>query len=258
MVIYGFREGKSRVGTASLMKPDGECVCCCWGCYACCVWNGSEIQYSLRPALKGGDGEESQHSHQHVIKVEVAVLPHPLSHHGVVHVPILKHDECAPTRHRIGARQSGAKTKKDNITMWCTIHHITLHYCITVKTQYMYVCRCVCLYNRQHKVSTCICNNVLQFNILSCGKGVKWHGLSLRHSLALFWCMLSLISAPEESTLEKQQGIHTYFHFKVTQSWFRSLPQQSLNCLEVIYRAHSNFTQLKLIKRQKLSLWSVP
>lgn len=50
-------------------------------------------QYSLWPAFKRGHGEQSQHPHQHVVKVKVTVLPNPLLHHRVVHVSVFIHHE---------------------------------------------------------------------------------------------------------------------------------------------------------------------
>lgn len=45
---------------------------------------------SLWPAFNCGDGEESEHAVEHVVKVEVAVEPLPLGQHrvlqGVLHV----------------------------------------------------------------------------------------------------------------------------------------------------------------------------
>lgn len=44
----------------------------------------------LRPALKCGNSEESQHAVEHVVKVEVIIEPLPLRHHrvlqGIFHV----------------------------------------------------------------------------------------------------------------------------------------------------------------------------
>lgn len=57
---------------------------------------------SLRPAFKGRHGEQSQHAHQHVVKVEIAVLPDPLLHHGVVHVSIFIDHKCSP-KNKTGA-----------------------------------------------------------------------------------------------------------------------------------------------------------
>lgn len=34
------------------------------------------------PSFKGGDGKESHHGHEDIVKVEVAVVPDPLLHHG--------------------------------------------------------------------------------------------------------------------------------------------------------------------------------
>lgn len=39
---------------------------------------------SLWPAFNGGDGEESEHAVEHVVKVEVAVEPLPLGQHRVL------------------------------------------------------------------------------------------------------------------------------------------------------------------------------
>lgn len=39
---------------------------------------------SLRPAFNSGNGEESEHAVEHVVKVEVAVKPLPLGQHRVL------------------------------------------------------------------------------------------------------------------------------------------------------------------------------
>lgn len=53
---------------------------------------------SRRPSFKGGDGEESHHGHQHVVEVEVAVVPHPLVDGRLVHISVLVQDVGAPVR----------------------------------------------------------------------------------------------------------------------------------------------------------------
>lgn len=55
---------------------------------------------SLWPAFKRGHSEQSQHAHQHVVKVEVTVLPDPLLHHGVVHVSVFIDHKCSPKNKR--------------------------------------------------------------------------------------------------------------------------------------------------------------
>ena len=56
--------------------------------------------HSLWPPFKRGHGEQGQHPVQHVVKVEIAVFPDPLSHHGVVYVAIFI-DHKSPSENRI-------------------------------------------------------------------------------------------------------------------------------------------------------------
>lgn len=46
-------------------------------------------QHLRRPSFKGGDGKKSHHGHEHVVKVEVTVVPDPLLHHGKRCIPIV-------------------------------------------------------------------------------------------------------------------------------------------------------------------------
>lgn len=52
--------------------------------------------YLRRPALKRGDREKRHHSRKDVVKVEITVLPDPLTDHRVIDIPILVEDEEAP------------------------------------------------------------------------------------------------------------------------------------------------------------------
>lgn len=60
------------------------------------------VKYSRWPALKGGDGEECHHPHQHIVKVKVAVEPDPLPDHRVCHISVFIHHE-GPPEHRAAA-----------------------------------------------------------------------------------------------------------------------------------------------------------
>lgn len=55
--------------------------------------------HSRRPALEGGDGEESHHAHQDVVEVEVTVVPQSFLHHGLGHIAVLVHNKGAPEGH---------------------------------------------------------------------------------------------------------------------------------------------------------------
>lgn len=59
-----------------------------------------EVVHSLRPSFKGGHGEQRQHPVQHVVKVEIAVFPDPLPHHGVADVAVFI-DHKGPSGSRI-------------------------------------------------------------------------------------------------------------------------------------------------------------
>lgn len=61
----------------------------------CCV-ERSEGQILRRPAFKGRHREQSHHGHEDVVEVEVTVVPHPLVHGRLVHVPVLVHDVRSP------------------------------------------------------------------------------------------------------------------------------------------------------------------
>lgn len=52
--------------------------------------------YLLRPALKRGDREQCHHSRKDIVKVEIAILPDPLTDHRVINLPILVEYEKPP------------------------------------------------------------------------------------------------------------------------------------------------------------------
>lgn len=81
------------------------------------------VNYSLRPAFESRHGEQSQHPHQHIVKVEIAVLPDPLFHHGVVHVAVFIDNKRPPetqtrglrlTVHRLHVEEKRLIEKKKN------------------------------------------------------------------------------------------------------------------------------------------------
>jgi hypothetical protein len=49
--------------------------------------------YLRRPALKCGNCEECHHSRKDVVKVEITILPDPLTDHRTIDIPILVKDE---------------------------------------------------------------------------------------------------------------------------------------------------------------------
>lgn len=56
--------------------------------------------YSRGPALERGDCEQSHHSREDVVKVEIAVLPDPLTDHRTIDIPILVEDEEPPRQEK--------------------------------------------------------------------------------------------------------------------------------------------------------------
>lgn len=62
-----------------------------------------ETGYSLylrRPALESRDGEECHHGRKDIIKIEITVLPDPLTDHGTVDIPVLIKNEKPPRDER--------------------------------------------------------------------------------------------------------------------------------------------------------------
>lgn len=57
-------------------------------------------RYSRGPALERGDREQGHHSREDVVKVEIAVLPDPLTDHRTVNIPILVEDEEPPRQEK--------------------------------------------------------------------------------------------------------------------------------------------------------------
>lgn len=56
----------------------------------------NRIKYLRRPAFKSGHGEQSHHGHEHVVKVEVAVVPLSFVDGWLVHIPFLIQNVGAP------------------------------------------------------------------------------------------------------------------------------------------------------------------
>lgn len=48
------------------------------------------------PTLEGGHGEERHHGHEHIVEVEVAVVPLTFLDGGMIHVSVFVHDERTP------------------------------------------------------------------------------------------------------------------------------------------------------------------
>lgn len=64
-----------------------------------CIWvYNMSVCVLRRPALEGRHSEQSHHGHEHVVKVELAVVPHSLMDERLVHVPVLIKDVGAPGR----------------------------------------------------------------------------------------------------------------------------------------------------------------
>lgn len=57
-------------------------------------------RYSRGPALERGDREQGHHSREDIVKVEIAVLPDPLTDHRTVNIPILVEDEEPPRQEK--------------------------------------------------------------------------------------------------------------------------------------------------------------
>lgn len=53
-------------------------------------------RYLLRPALECGDREQRHHSRKDIVKIEIAILPDPLTDHRVINLAILVEDEKPP------------------------------------------------------------------------------------------------------------------------------------------------------------------
>lgn len=52
--------------------------------------------YLLRPTLKRGDCEKRHHSRKDIVKIEITILPDPLTDHRVINIFILVENEKPP------------------------------------------------------------------------------------------------------------------------------------------------------------------
>lgn len=69
----------------------------------CCI---QAVKRALRrPPLKSGHSEERHHGHQNVVKIELAVIPHPLTHGWHMNFTILVHNIGSPVKDRKASGQ---------------------------------------------------------------------------------------------------------------------------------------------------------